>query len=65
MKKDLNHLGNITFLISEVEGYIDSLDLTIYDDYQDMKLAQKEVLKILKNLRLRRENEIQRRRSGR
>lgn len=65
MKKDLDLLGNITFLISEVEEYIDSLDLTIYDDYQDMKLAQKEVLKMLKNLRLRRENEIHRRRSGR
>lgn len=65
MKKDLDLLGNITFLISEVEEYIDNLDLTIYDDYQDMKLAQKEVLKILKNLRLRRENEIHRRRSGR
>ncbi|QXL90515.1 hypothetical protein [Salmonella phage NINP13076] len=64
MKKDLNLLENTVFLISEVEEYIDSLDLVIYDDYQDMKLAQKEVLKILKNLRLRRENEIQRRRSG-
>ncbi|MBL5840896.1 hypothetical protein I4U30_21760 [Enterobacter asburiae] len=65
MKKDLDQLGNVAFLISELEDYVDMLDLSIYDDYQEMKLAQKEVLKILKSLRLRRENEIQRRRSGR
>lgn len=59
MKKDLDKLSNIIFLISEIEDYVDTLDLSIYDDYQEMKSAQKDVLKILRNLRVRRENAIQ------
>lgn len=45
MKKDLNLIHNVAFLISELEEYVDELDLSIYDDYSEMKSAQKEVLK--------------------
>lgn len=65
MKKDLDLIHNVAFLISELEEHVDELDLSIYDDYSEMKSAQKEVLKLLKNLRRRREHEIQRRRFGR
>lgn len=65
MKKDLDLIHNVAFFISELEEYVDELDLSIYDDYSEMKSAQKEVLKLLKNLRRRREHEIQRRRFGR
>lgn len=64
MKKDLDLIHNVAFLISELEEYVDELDLSIYDDYSEMKSAQKEVLKLLKNLRRRREHEILRRRHG-
>lgn len=65
MKKDLDLIHNVAFLIGELEEYVDEIDLSIYDDYSEMKSAQKEVLKLLKNLRRRREHEIQRRRFGR
>lgn len=64
MKKDLDLIHNVAFLINELEEYVDELDLSIYDDYSEMKSAQKEVLKLLKSLRRRREHEIQRRRFG-
>lgn len=62
MHKDTNLIENVIFLLSELEDYVDNLDMSEYDDFNDMKEAQKEVLKLLKNLTRRRENEVQRRR---
>ena len=62
MHKDTNLIENVIFLLSELEDYVDNLDMREYDDFNDMKEAQKEVLKLLKNLTRRRENEVQRRR---
>lgn len=62
MHKDTDLIENVIFLLSELEDYVDNLDMSEYDDFNDMKEAQKEVLKLLKNLTRRRENEVQRRR---
>lgn len=62
MHKDTDLIENVIFLLSELEDYVDNLDMREYDDFNDMKEAQKEVLKLLKNLTRRRENEVQRRR---
>ncbi|HBT0444858.1 TPA: hypothetical protein MA058_003514 [Klebsiella pneumoniae] len=62
MSKDIDIIENVIFLLSELEDYVDNLDMSEYDDFNDMKEAQKEVLKLLKNLTRRRENEVQRRR---
>ena len=61
MKKDLELIDNVIFMLSELEDYVDNLDMSEYDDFNEMKGAQKEVLKILKNVKQRRENEVQRR----
>lgn len=62
MHKETDLIENVIFLLSELEDYVDNLDMSEYDDFNDMKEAQKEVLKLLKNLTRRRENEVQRRR---
>lgn len=62
MHKDTDLIENVIFLLSELEDYVNNLDMSEYDDFNDMKEAQKEVLKLLKNLTRRRENEVQRRR---
>lgn len=62
MSKNIDLIENVIFLLSELEDYVDNLDMSEYDDFNEMKEAQKEVLKLLKNLTRRRENEVQRRR---
>lgn len=54
MKKDPEIVHNICFLLSELQDYVDELDFTLYDDFEEMKEAQKEVLKILKSIKDRR-----------
>lgn len=61
MHKDTDLIENVIFLLSELEDYVDNLDMSEYDDFNDMKEAQKEVLKLLKNLTRRRENSLRER----
>lgn len=54
----LKHKENILFFLDELIVYLEDWELTSYEDMEDMILARAEVVKIIRKMIKRRENDL-------